>query len=171
MAYDVSATPLRRIFPHFLAMIVQFYRADICANCCCGDRRPSSAEENSLHGWGMGRWRRAGLSPAWCSHLALSVRCLQDFRGHHGAMKCCKLPGVCTGAANIVRALRDNFTMYVLQSCHACTILGASCVHLAMPARLKSYRACILQHMHDVAAPVRRLCRHCRVMAGYLGHI
>jgi uncharacterized MAPEG superfamily protein len=27
MAYDVSTTPLRRIFPHFLAMIVQFYVA------------------------------------------------------------------------------------------------------------------------------------------------
>ncbi len=25
MAYDASATPLRRIFPQFLAMIVQFY--------------------------------------------------------------------------------------------------------------------------------------------------
>jgi hypothetical protein len=27
MAYDLSATPLRRIFPQFLAMIVQFYKA------------------------------------------------------------------------------------------------------------------------------------------------
>ncbi len=27
MAYDASATPLRRIFHQFLAMIVQFYRA------------------------------------------------------------------------------------------------------------------------------------------------
>ncbi len=27
MAYDVSATPLRQIFPQFLAMIVQFYEA------------------------------------------------------------------------------------------------------------------------------------------------
>ena len=27
MAYDASATPLRRIFPQFLAMIVQFYGA------------------------------------------------------------------------------------------------------------------------------------------------
>ncbi len=27
MAYDDSATPLRRIFPQFLAMIVQFYGA------------------------------------------------------------------------------------------------------------------------------------------------
>jgi hypothetical protein len=27
MPYDVSATPLRRIFPQFLAMIVQFYGA------------------------------------------------------------------------------------------------------------------------------------------------
>jgi hypothetical protein len=26
-----------------------------------------------------------------------------------------------------MRALRDNFMMYVLQSCNACTILGASC--------------------------------------------
>jgi hypothetical protein len=42
---------------------------------------------------------------------------------------------VCTGAANIVRALRDNFMMYVLQSCNACTILGAACVHLATHAR------------------------------------
>ncbi len=27
MAYDASATPLRRIFPQFLEMIVQFYGA------------------------------------------------------------------------------------------------------------------------------------------------
>ncbi len=27
MAYDASATPLRQIFPQFLAMIVQFYGA------------------------------------------------------------------------------------------------------------------------------------------------
>ncbi len=27
MAYDASATPLRRIFPQFLAIIVQFYGA------------------------------------------------------------------------------------------------------------------------------------------------
>ncbi len=27
MAYDASATPLRRIFPQFLVMIVQFYGA------------------------------------------------------------------------------------------------------------------------------------------------
>ncbi len=27
MAYDASATPLQRICPQFLAMVVQFYRA------------------------------------------------------------------------------------------------------------------------------------------------
>ncbi len=32
MAYDASATPLRRIFPQFLAMIVQFYGADKAAD-------------------------------------------------------------------------------------------------------------------------------------------
>jgi hypothetical protein len=98
MVYDVCATPLRRIFPQFLAMIVQFYRACNCDNCCCcGDCRPSSAELNSfwklqaLQGCGMGRWRLACMVPAWCWHLELSVLYLQDCSGHHGAIKCCKI--------------------------------------------------------------------------------
>ena len=33
MAYDVSATPLRRMFPQFFAMIVPFYRAGKAAFC------------------------------------------------------------------------------------------------------------------------------------------
>jgi hypothetical protein len=32
MAYDVSATPLRRIFPQFLAMILLFYGAGKAAS-------------------------------------------------------------------------------------------------------------------------------------------
>jgi hypothetical protein len=39
------------------------------------------------------------------------------------------------GAANIVRALGDNFTMYVLQSCNACTIEKLSCMYLAIHAQ------------------------------------
>ncbi len=41
----------------------------------------------------------------------MSGLCLQGFSGHHGAVKA---HDVRTGAGNIVRALRDNFTMYVL---------------------------------------------------------
>jgi hypothetical protein len=51
------------------------------------------------------------------------------------------------GAANIVRALRDNFTMYVLQSCNACTILEASCVHLATYTRCAGTGTAIVQAM------------------------
>jgi hypothetical protein len=49
------------------------------------------------------------------------------------------------GAANIIRTLRDNFTMYVLQSCNACMILGASCVHLATHARCGGTGTAIVQ--------------------------
>ncbi len=37
MAYDASATPLRRIFPQFLAMIVQFYGAGRAAAAIIAD--------------------------------------------------------------------------------------------------------------------------------------
>ncbi len=37
MAYDASAIPLRRIFPQFLAMIVQFYGAGKAASAIIAD--------------------------------------------------------------------------------------------------------------------------------------
>ncbi len=97
MAYDVSAAPLRPIFPQFLAMIVQFYggRQDgSCDNCCCcGGRRQSSAELNMfleiarIAGLGLGRWRRAGMVPAGWRCRAMFVQFLQDFSGYYGAVK------------------------------------------------------------------------------------
>ena len=141
MAYDVSAAPLRRISPQFLAMIAQFYAAGkggSCDNCCCyGERRQSSAELYIFQ-WeitgipglaegkgGGGAWRRAGMMPPRCRHLAMSVRFLQDFRGHYGVIKygpheCC----------NIVRALHDSFTMYCM--CCSLTISERFHDHLAV---------------------------------------
>ncbi len=52
---------------------------------------------------------------------------MQDFSGHYGQLNAIKVHDVRTSAGNIVRALRDSFTMYVLQSCNVCTIKRSSC--------------------------------------------
>jgi hypothetical protein len=80
MAYNVSATPLRRILPQFLAIIVQFYEGGSCDN-CCGDRRPFSAELKQflkITGLGDGEMTScgygAGLVQTSCIVYAMSAR-------------------------------------------------------------------------------------------------
>jgi hypothetical protein len=84
MAYDVSATPLRWIFPQYLAMIVQFYGAGkaaaaiIAAAAANTDRlaRSETVFGNCRHrrvgGWG------GDVARVWCQPGTGILHCLCD---------------------------------------------------------------------------------------------
>jgi hypothetical protein len=84
MAYDVSATPLQRIFPQFLSMIVQFYRTGKAAaviNAAAAATADNLAQSliffgNHRHRRVMGRevtscWYGASLVQASCNNCAM----------------------------------------------------------------------------------------------------
>ncbi len=84
--------------------------------------------------------------PAWCRHLTMSVRCLQDFFDHHGAAKCGKSARCMYECCHY----REGLARYCLR-CMCCT--------LAMSARCKDYLAISLQCLYD--STVILLSSHC----------
>ncbi len=101
----MSATPLRGIFPQFLAMIVQFYgtgkaaAAIIAAGAAIADSLAQSyflliyfficwgeIAGNAGLGVGVDGWGGDVVRILCQFVLAMSVQCLQDFTGHHGAV-------------------------------------------------------------------------------------
>ncbi len=84
----------------------------------------------------MERQRLAGIAPAWCRHLTMSVRCLQDFSDHHGAAKCGKSERCMYECCQY----RQGLARYFLR-CMCCT--------LAMSARCKDHLVISLQCLYN----------------------
>ncbi len=94
----------------------------------------------------VGGWR-GDVVRVWCQPGAGILQCQCDsckiLVAIMEQLNAIKAHDVRTSAGNIVRPLCDSFTMYMLQSCTSARFKDHLAVHLAIPARLNSYRAFI----------------------------